>query len=72
MAVATIISLVVLAGLVGLLLWESQYECVRWSTRIEVRKSGEDTRGPRLRRNPAALGREHRKVNAVFTPSALS
>ena len=40
MAVATIISLVVLAGLVGLLLWESQYECVRWSTRIEVRKSG--------------------------------
>jgi hypothetical protein len=39
-AMATIIGVIVLASLIATLIWESQQECVRWATRINVTKTG--------------------------------
>lgn len=37
---ATIIGVIVLASLIATLIWNSQHECVRWATRINVTKTG--------------------------------
>lgn len=37
---ATIIGVIVLASLIATLIWDFQHECVRWSTRVNVSKTG--------------------------------
>jgi len=39
-AMTTIIGVIVLTSLIATLLWDSQRECVRWSTRINVTETG--------------------------------